>query len=45
LKIKLKNSGCFRSDLGADAFMNLHSIVETTKKHSNSPYNAILALF
>ncbi len=29
LKIKLKNSGCFRSDLGADAFMDLHSIVET----------------
>lgn len=44
LKIKLKNSGCFRSDLGADAFMELHSIVETTKKHGNSPYNAILAL-
>ena len=45
LKIKLKNSGYFRSDLGADAFMDLHSIVETTKKHGNSPYNAILALF
>lgn len=45
LKIKLKNSGCFRSDLGADAFMDLHSIVETTKKHGYSPYNAILALF
>lgn len=45
LKIKLKNSGCFRSDLGADAFMDLHSIVETTKKHGNSPYNVILALF
>lgn len=45
LKIKLKNSGCFRSDLGADAFMDLHSIVETTKKHGNSHYNAILALF
>lgn len=45
LKIKLKNSGCFRSDLGADAFMDLHSIVETTKKHGNSPYNAIPALF
>ena len=29
----------------ADAFMDLHSIVETTKKHGNSPYNAILALF
>lgn len=45
LKIKLKNSGCFRSDPGADAFMELHSIVETTKKQGNSPYNAILALF
>lgn len=45
LKIKLKNSGCFRSDLGADAFMDLHSIVETTKKQGKSPYNAILALF
>lgn len=45
LKIKLKNSGCFRSDLGADSFMDLHSISETTKKHGNSPYNAILALF
>lgn len=45
LKIKLKNSGCFRSDHGADAFMDLHSIVETTKKHGNSPYNTILALF
>ena len=45
LEITLKNSGCFRSDLGADAFMDLHSIVETTKKHGNSPYNAILVLF
>ncbi len=45
LKIKLKNSGCFRSDMGAVAFMDLHSIVETTKKHGNSPYDAILALF
>lgn len=45
LKIKLKNSGCFRSDLGADAFLDLHSIVETTKKHGKSPYKAILALF
>ena len=45
LKIKMKVSGCFRSDLGADAFMDLHSIVETTKKHGNSPFNAIIALF
>lgn len=45
LKIKLKNAGCFRSDLGADAFLDLHSIVETTKKHGNSPFKALLALF
>ena len=45
LKIKLKNSKCFRSDLGADAFTDLHSIVETAKKHRNSPYHAVLALF
>ena len=45
LKIKLKNSGCFCSDMGADAFMDSHSIVETTKKHGDSPYNAILAFF
>ncbi|WP_279096984.1 hypothetical protein [Bacteroides acidifaciens] len=34
LKIKFKNSGCFHSDIGADAFIDLHSIIETTKKHS-----------
>ena len=44
-KIKLKNSGTFRSDAGADAFLDLLSIVETTKKHNNSPYAAIRALF
>ena len=45
LKIKLKNSCTFRSDFGADAFLELHSIVETAKKHDNNPYNAIQALF
>ncbi|MEG1659240.1 MAG: transposase [Bacteroides sp.] len=45
LKIKLKNSCTFRSELGADAFLDLHSIVEIAKKHSQSPYNAIRALF
>ena len=34
----MKNSGTFRSDQGADAFLDLLSIVETTKKHNNSPY-------
>ena len=45
VKIKMKNSGTFRSDQGADAFLDLLSIVETTKKHNNSPYTAIHALF
>ena len=45
LKIKLKNSGTFRTDWGADAFLYLHSIVETTKKHGLSTLKAIQALF
>ena len=45
VKIKMKNSGTFRSDVGADAFLDLLSIVETTKKHNNSPYATIRALF
>ena len=45
VKIKMKNSGTFRSDAGADAFLDLLSIVETTKKHNNSSYAAIRALF
>ena len=45
LKIKLKNSGTFRSELGADVFLELHSIVETAKKHDLSPYKAIRALW
>ena len=45
LKIKLKNSCTFRSDLGADAFLELHSIVKTAKKHNQTPFNAIQALF
>ncbi len=45
LKIKLKNSCTFRSDFGADAFFELHSIVETAKKRNKTPFNAIQALF
>ena len=45
VKIKMKNSGTFRSDTGADAFLELLSIVETTKKNNNSPYTTIRALF
>lgn len=45
LKIKLKNSCTFRSDFGADAFLELHSVVETARKHKQTPFNAIQALF
>lgn len=45
VKIKLKNSGTFCYDAGADAFLDLLSIVATNKKHNNSPYDAICALF
>ena len=45
LKIKMKNSCTFRSDSGEDAFLELHSLVETAKKHNQTPYNAIQALF
>lgn len=45
LKIKLKNSGVFRSDLRADAFLDLHSVVETAKENGQTAYNAIQALF
>lgn len=45
LKIKLKNSCTFRSDDGADAFLEIHSIVETAKKHNKMPYQVIQALF
>ena len=45
VKIKMKNSGTFRSDQGADAFLDLLLIIETTKKHNKSPYAAIRALF
>lgn len=41
LKIKMKNSCTFRSEWGADAFLELHSIVETAKKHGQTSYNAI----
>lgn len=44
IKVKQKVSGCFRTQQGADTFMNIHSVVETAKKNGNSKYNAILAV-
>ena len=38
LKVKLKNSRTFRSDLGADAFFDIHSIVETAKKTTSDSF-------
>lgn len=44
LKVKQKISGCFRSDIGADAFHAIHSIADTAWKNNQSPLDAILAL-
>lgn len=45
LKIKLKNSCTFRSDFGTDAFLELHSVVETARKHNKTLFRAVQALF
>lgn len=44
IKIKQKDSGCFRTDGGADDFAKLHSIAETAMKNENSKFKAILAV-
>ena len=44
LKVKQKISGTFRSETGADAFLAIHSIVDTAWKNGQSPLEAILAL-
>lgn len=44
LKIKQKVSGMFKSDNGADAFCQLHSIVETAKKNNQDPFKALIAI-
>ncbi len=44
-KLALNRYTAFRSDAGANTFLDLLSIVKTTKKHNNSPYAAIRALF
>lgn len=45
VEIKLENSCTFRFGFGADAFLELHSVVETAKKHNQAPFYAIQALF
>jgi transposase len=38
-KIKLKVSGFFKSNAGAQRFALLHSIADTTRKNNNSPFH------
>jgi len=44
LKVKQKVSGMFKSDDGADAFCQLHSIVDTAKKNNRNPFMALIAV-
>jgi transposase len=44
LKVKQKVSGLFRSDQGADAFCQLHSITQTAKKNNQNPFSALIAV-
>lgn len=44
-KIKMKVSQCFRSKGGAEAFAVIQSILDTAKKNSMSPYQALGAVW
>ena len=44
LKVKQKISGMFKSENGADAFCQLHSIVDTAKKNNQNPFLALIAV-
>jgi len=44
LKTKLKVSGMFKSDQGADTFCQIQSITQTAKKNNQNPFSAILAV-
>lgn len=43
-KIKMKVSGMFKSNNGADDFCTLHSIVETARKNGQDPFLALIAV-
>lgn len=44
LKVKQKRSGGFRSQTGAEDFMEIHSVSDTAKKNNFSRWEAVLAL-
>jgi len=44
IKVKQKISGCFRSDTGADIFLDLFSICESAKKNNMSVFKELYSL-
>jgi len=44
IKVKQKVSGCFRTNIGANIYMELHSLTDTARKNGNSRFNALLTL-
>ena len=44
LKVKQKVSGMFKSEQGADAFCQLHSIADTARKNGQDPFRALIAV-